>query len=148
MASDSPIETILTILFWGIVFVVGGILNARKKKQQEQEALETQAQLQRVDEAVRASRQRRGRGPEGPARPDAAPVAYAVEASPAPGAGIPPGPVFQHGREQEPAYAVASMAGSAEAATPFAPPTAAEIRQALAWREILGPCAALRTRPW
>lgn len=51
-------DGLITILFWGVVFVVGAFASAAKKKRQQREALETQEQLRRVDEAIRNARQR------------------------------------------------------------------------------------------
>lgn len=51
-------DGLITILFWGVVFVIGAFASAAKKKRQQREALETQEQLRRVDEAIRAARRR------------------------------------------------------------------------------------------
>ncbi|MCC6740278.1 MAG: hypothetical protein IT452_14625 [Planctomycetia bacterium] len=138
MAKDSPVETILTILFWGIVFLVGAIVNARKKKRQEQEVLETQEQLRRVDEAIQAARQRSGRKPARQAPPEAEVPAAAMPSV---------SPDFSRERAEGPRNRIAPAPDSfGERAEPaFRPPSESEIRQALVWREIFGPCAAMRS---
>lgn len=170
-------DGLITILFWGVVFIIGAIASAAKKKRQEREVLETQEQLRRVDEAIRAARQR-------PQPPAAAPVIFEVVEEP--DAAYAVAPVASQVLEvASPAFQSATFAGTpaavpiapslpeegparpgaweaARAAVPaktkkpvrppveagFAPPTPAELREAIIWREAFAPCKAMRSRPW
>lgn len=186
MASESSGfigQVIFGIIALGVAFSV----SKAKKAAQAREVQETQAQLKRVDAAIREARLRAARsggagavdGPKAsadvrpmepdaytigsPALPAAVPFALPVEAE----APAPPTSRGSEARQESESHSsmvsepsVAAEAGSpasrprsvglqgaaalaAVSGFPFATP--AELREAIVWREIFGPCSAMRS---
>ncbi|KAF0244377.1 MAG: hypothetical protein FD180_2560 [Planctomycetota bacterium] len=180
--TGNSLEGVFSLLFWAVVIGGSVLYSATKKKRQARELENTQEQLRRVDEAIRAARARAAAQAsqsdlhahpraasedasvpyevsapavipvalpdetslEGPARPGA----WEAARSGAAGwkhAAEHEGPsrpgTFESDREK-PQMMLSSTA--VRAAAGFAPATHAELREALVWREIFGPCAGMR----
>ena len=160
--TGNSLEGVFSLLFWAVVIGGSVLYSATKKKRQARELENTQEQLRRVDEAIRAARARAQAGAvagtpaaipvalpvetsqEGPARPGAWAAARSGEAGWKHAAEHegPSRPGTFEAEREKPQKMLSSTAIRAMAG--FAPASHAELREALVWREVFGPCAGMR----
>ena len=128
MASeDSGTSGLIKLFVFAIFALIGIVSSVVKKRKEQQEIAERQAELHRLDDALGADRVRKGSSRKW-APP--VPVAVAVEA-----------PAPEQAEEfvpEEPAVEAAAPERKA------APAAVADFRKAIMWREILLPPLALR----
>jgi len=158
MASDdSDYGGLIKFAIFIAIAVFSWIANATKKKQEQQEAEETQASLRRMDAEIRAAKKRAAPVVQVAA---SAPVVVVAEKelpvwveAPSPAAPVttwdipqqtPSAPASVERRTPRPARAATRPATADVAAAGLQVPTASEMNQALVWREAFLPPLALR----
>ncbi|MEK7466848.1 MAG: hypothetical protein AAB074_05470 [Planctomycetota bacterium] len=145
-STGNELEGFFSLLFWAVVIGGSVLYSMTKKKRQASEIEATQEQLRLVDEAIQTARARAA-SPGARASAPAAPPEESPQEGPArPGAwdaehrGV--SGSQQAAELEKPRGALSSAA--VRAAAGFAPASHAELQEALAWREIFGPCSGMR----